>query len=114
MGEGVLDRTQQFAHFDLDGKLFFDFAVQAVWQVFAGSAFAAGELPQAAQHPIERSLGDEKVAVAIPDDAGRHVAVGALGAGGADGQLVLDAQLPGLAEIEQRAKQAAGVRDHRR
>jgi len=107
VGEGMLDLAQKIVDPNLDGQLFMDFAAQAGGEFFAGPSFAAGELPQAAKHPVQGALGDQEVTASVPDDPSSHIAMRALCARGSDGQIVLNALAPGLAPLAHWTEQAA-------
>ena len=59
VGIGVAHGADLLSDSDLDAQFFADFAVQTVWQGFARLALAAGKLPQAAEHAVQRALRDE-------------------------------------------------------
>ena len=77
---GVLHDGNLVSHVDFDRQFLRNFTPQAGAQVRVTLfQLAAGKLPQPAQQPLVRALGQQQrrtIRLALPDDAGRHVVVG--------------------------------------
>ena len=104
--ECVLDGTEQVTDLDFDAQFLPDLAAETDLECLARQPLSARKLPEPAQEPVKRSLGDEEVLPPIPDYGGGHVAMRALAARGTDGQLALDAFNLCLAQTDERTEQA--------
>ena len=67
----VVDRTEQFAHFDVRVEFFADLAAQGLLRCFVGFDLTAGELPPVFPFSIA-SLGRKNATLGIYDDGGYH------------------------------------------
>jgi hypothetical protein len=65
----MVDGLNLRSDFDFDPQFFVEFALQAILEGLAGVAFAAGELPEAAEVVAMASLREEELSVA-EDQAG--------------------------------------------
>lgn len=62
LGICVLDGIEQFTHHNFHSQFLPQLAPEALLESFAGFAFAAGKLPQAAKVRVRVTLGDEQFA----------------------------------------------------
>ncbi len=60
----VFNRADAIAHFNLCGKLLFDFTLKGGFWAFASFDFSAGEFPPALSVPVT-ALGGEDLAIAL-------------------------------------------------
>ena len=91
-----------FTDTDVNAKLLTDFSRQALFQAFSRFTFAARELPQAAKQTSRGPPRDEDPII-VPDHTGGDIMMRQRLASTPHGKALLDAKLPGLALITERA-----------